>query len=92
MTASITDLINMKGLKIGHYNIRSQKHKFSQMTDLVKLFDIMCISETWLLEAYPDTKLYVPGYQFFRRDRLVHKAGEAYCSIYVTKWPHIVLS
>ena len=38
-------------------------------------FDIMCISETWLLEAYPSHKLYIPGYQFFGRDRLVDKTG-----------------
>ena len=75
MSTTVPDLISMKGLKIGHYNIRSQKHKFSQMSDLVKLFDIMCISETWLLEAYPDNKLLVPGYKFFRRDRLIEKAG-----------------
>ena len=61
----------MKGLKIGHYNIRSQKRKFSQMSDLVALFDIMCISESWLLDGFPDHKFYVSGYQFFRLDRIV---------------------
>ena len=75
MTTAPQAFAKLKGLKIGHYNIRSVHYKFSELYDLVKLYDILCISESWLTEGYSDNKLYVPGYIFFRSDRRVEKAG-----------------
>ena len=83
---------SFKGLKLGHYNIRSMHLKFIELIDLVKLFDILCVSESWLIESYPNTKIQVFGYTTFRYDRVVNKVGgglliyvcnkmAAYCSI-----------
>ena len=41
----------------------------------MRLFDILCVSESWLIESYPDNKLVIPGYKFFRYDRVVDKVG-----------------
>ena len=75
MTTHPSDFVKFKGLKIGHYNIRSLHHKFSHFYDLVKMYDILCVSESWTTDAYPDNKLRVPGYQFYRYDRVVDKVG-----------------
>ena len=67
----------MKGMKIGQYNIRSMvaQKKFEAITDLVPLFDIFCVSESWLVNPYPDNKIIVKHYQTFRLDRVVDKTG-----------------
>ena len=74
-TTPLGQFSSQHGLKIGHYNIRSLHKKFSELYDLVKLFDILCVSESWLLDGYSDHKLFVPGYKFFRYDRVVDKVG-----------------
>ena len=75
MTTSPAAFSKLKGLKIGHYNIRSVHYKFSELYELVKNFDILCISESWLTEGYSDHKLYIPGYIFYRQDRVIDKNG-----------------
>ena len=65
----------MKGLKIGHVNIRSMFLKMTGLSDLVALFDIMCVSESWLTKDMPDNKVYIQDYQLFRLDRVVEKVG-----------------
>ena len=75
MTTRPGDFTSFKGLKIGHYNIRSLNLKFSELYDLVRLFDILCVSESWLTEGYSSKKLYVPGYKVFRFDRVLVKVG-----------------
>ena len=70
----------MKGMKIGHHNIRSMvaQKKFEVITDLVPLFDIFCVTESWLVEPYPDNKIIVGQYQTYRLDRVVDKTGGVY--------------
>ena len=75
MTTAPQAFAKLKGLKIGHYNIRSVHYKFSLLYYLVRLYDILCVSESWLAEGYSDHKLHIPGYAFFRSDRLVDKTG-----------------
>ena len=68
---------SFKGLKLGHYNIRSMttQKKFEYITDLVNLFDIFCVSESWLTKDYPDNKILIRDHKAFRSDRLTDKVG-----------------
>ena len=67
----------MHGLKIGHYNIRSMtsQKKFDSLYDMVKLFDIFCVSESWLTDSYPSNKLQIPNSTSYRLDRVADKVG-----------------
>ena len=49
--------MDMKGFKLGHVNIRSMLHKMVGVSKLVRLFDIMCISESWLTNDLPTSKV-----------------------------------
>ena len=75
MPVQLKDFMTMKGFKLGHVNIRSMLLKMVGLTKLVKLFDIMCVSESWLNSNLPNSKVYIPDYQIIRLDRQVVKTG-----------------
>ena len=60
MPVKIKDFMNMKGFKLGHVNIRSMLLKMVGLTKLVQLFDIICVSESWLTDSLPNSKVYIP--------------------------------
>ncbi len=66
-----------KGLLGGHLNIRSIKSKSEQVHHLLldSNLDFLCLSETWLHENTPSAALKVPGFNFYRRDRVGSKGG-----------------
>ena len=75
MPVKINEFMKMKGLKIGQMNIRSMLLKMTGLSRLVKLFDIMCVTESWLTDNLPDSKIYIEDYQLFRLDRQVEKVS-----------------
>ena len=59
-----------RGLKIGHLNIRSLRHKDDQHA-----FDILTLSETWLDSSIANNDIQLPGYTCARMDRQTDKSG-----------------
>ena len=39
------------------------------------MFDIFCVSESWLTDTYPSNKLQIPNYTSYRLDRVAEKVG-----------------
>lgn len=68
---SLADLSKVKGLIIAHVNIRSLLPKIEILRhELVsEPVDILCVSETWLRPAIPDSMLGISGYSLERLDR-----------------------
>lgn len=58
-------------------NIRSIKSKSDQVHHLLldSNLDFLCLSETWLHKNTPSAALKVPGFNFYRRDRVGSKGG-----------------
>ncbi len=69
--------VKPKGLLGGHLNIRSIIAKSDQIHHLLldSNLDFLCLSETWLHENSPSAALEVPGFTFYRRDRVGSKGG-----------------
>ena len=51
------------------------QHKMTGLGKLVKLFDIMCVTESWLTNMLPNSKVYIDNYQPIRLDRVIDKTG-----------------
>ena len=66
-----------KGVKIEHLNIRSLLKKIDENKILIhqNSFDILAISETWLLDKIPNELVNIPCFNVYRKDRLSHGGG-----------------
>lgn len=66
-----------KGLKIICWNVRSLVPKFAEIELTIEQTspDLVCISESWLNEVTPDSKIEINGYTLFRQDRKNNKKG-----------------
>ena len=61
-------LDDLKGFKLVHLNCRSLFSKLNQIGLLFGHVDILCLTETWLYEAYSDVVLSISGMKLFRWD------------------------
>lgn len=70
-----------KGLKIVCWNVRSLAPKFAEIELTIEQIspDIICISESWLNETTPNSRLEIDGYSLFRYDRESNKNGGGLC-------------
>ena len=75
MATRVSDFMSMKGFKLGHVNIRSMLLKMTGVSKMVPLFDVFCVSESWLTDKLPDSKVHVQNYQTLRLDRVIDKTG-----------------
>jgi hypothetical protein len=84
-----------KSLSICHVNIqslylraepsRNHRRKIDELESILindNKIDIICISETWLDNIIPDTKVDIPGYSFHHKDRTTCRAGGV--AMYIT--------
>ena len=64
-------------------NVRAISTKIDEIQQIAELnaIDALCITETWLSNAIPDSIVTISGYNLFRKDRL-HTLGGGVC-IYV---------
>ena len=60
----------LKGFKIVHLNCRSLYAKLTQLELLFGYTDVLCLTETWLHEAFSDDILTIQGKKLFRWDRI----------------------
>ena len=65
------DIVNQKGLKIFHLNIRSLIPKIEQLRLILedRKIDIFSISESWLHAGVCSSIVSIPGYDLVRQDR-----------------------
>ena len=94
-------LVQQKGVKIVHVNVRSLFKKLDQFSLLFRNLDFVLCSETWLNDKFNDDMLYVPGMKLYRNDRCnadpaliadlkVPKRGGGVCIYAKDKWvPYI---
>jgi hypothetical protein len=52
--------------------VRAISTKIDEIQQIAELnaIDVLCITETWLSNAIPDSIVTIPGYNLFRKDRL----------------------
>ncbi len=69
--------VKPKGILGGHLNIQSLFPKRDEKRILLSEsnIDFLHIGETWLHKKIPTSKIDVPGYTCFRRDRTVGRGG-----------------
>lgn len=69
---SLNDLSNIKGFIAAHINVHSlfPKIEFLRHELSALPIDVICITETWLRPANPDSMIAVPGYRLERLDRV----------------------
>ena len=60
----------LRGFKIAHININRLVNKIDGIKELLSIysFDILTITETWLVPDIETDEIYVPGYSTVRRD------------------------
>ena len=65
-------------MKIAHLNCRSLLPSLNSIKQLLETydFDIMTLSETWLKNIVYDKFLTIPGYTFFRKNRVIKVGGK----------------
>ena len=68
-----------KGIRICHINAQSLNNKTDEfrVTFENSFVDIICVSETWLMESTPDSLINLNGYRTFRADRSTRGGGVA---------------
>ena len=62
---------------VGFLNVCHLSNKTDELIDLLnaECLDILCVAETFLTPAIPDSSVKIPGYEFHRKDRLQHGGG-----------------
>ena len=69
-------LQNPKNAVIGHLTVKSRRHKFETVEELVQnKVDVFFLSETKIDETFPNQQFMINGYNLFRRDRNCHGGG-----------------
>lgn len=78
---NIETLGSYRGLKVVCWNLRSLAPKIAEFEIILDKTspDIICISESWLTDAVPDSQLEIDGYTLFRYDRTTAKKGGGLC-------------
>ncbi len=64
-------------ISILYFNARSLVPKLDELSAVIEAHnpDVVSIVESWLCADIPDSELYIPGYQIFRKDRHRHGGG-----------------
>lgn len=77
MGSKLNNIETLKGLKIGHLNIRSLLPKVDQVRHelLNGILDVACFSETWLHDKLNSNLIEQDGYSLERQDRITGKRG-----------------
>ena len=75
------------GLKVGHLNVRSLTAHLDgvNLLLLMEQLDVLCLSETWLMETVDTSALLFPGYVIIRPDRRRGKTGGGVAVLYCDK-------
>ena len=70
-------IVESKGLKISHLNVRCLRNKKEEINLLLKknLFDILTLSETWLDDSISTDMINIDDYLIERKDRGNHGGG-----------------
>ena len=68
---------SQSNLVVAHINICSLRNKVHDIHQLVYIhkIHILCVTETHLDRSIPDSKVVIPNYNMFRRDRDLHGGG-----------------
>ena len=71
MYSELSDLASLKGITIGHINIRSIYRKLEEVIRILTVgkLDVLCITESWLNCYVHDSMLNTDGYNIIRADR-----------------------
>ena len=71
MYSELSELASLKGITIGHINIRSIYRKLEEIIRILSVsnLDVLCITESWLNRFVPDYMLSIDGYNILRADR-----------------------
>ena len=71
MYSTLADVAGLKGITVGHINIRSVFRKLEEIVRILRVgdFDILCITESWLNKYVSDAMLNIDGYNMIRADR-----------------------
>jgi len=67
----------MSNLNIYYQNVRGLRTKLVNLRSFLPLFlsyDILILTETWLIPNIPDSELSLFGYQIFRLDRNIQNS------------------
>ena len=66
-----SDVRMLRGFKIAHLNVNRLVNKLDHVKEFVykHSFDILTLSETWLVPNIMDNEIMVPGYSLVRKDR-----------------------
>jgi len=75
LTSEDSSILEKKGLKILHINIRSLLPKIEEVRIYMQSMrpDFLCVSETWLKSDADDFEVKIAGYNFIRKDRNITK-------------------
>ena len=61
---------------LGHVNGNSLRNKFESISDVIQgTFDIFLLSETKIVERFPDKQFCLNNFRIFRKDRNRHGGG-----------------
>ena len=65
-----SDICMLRGFKIAHLNVNRVVNKLDHVKELVHKhsFDILVLSETWLVPNIMDNEITIPGYSLVRKD------------------------
>ena len=74
---NLFECFNRKGLHFIHINARSLFHKISELKILAQKSHaaVICVTESWLNDSYPDASVSIDGYILLRKDRKSHGGG-----------------
>ena len=66
-----SDVRMLRGFKIAHLNVNRLVNKLDHVNEFVykHSFDVLTLSETWLVPNIMDKEITIPGYSLVRKDR-----------------------
>ena len=78
MYSELADLAKLKGITVGHINIRSIYRKLEEIVRILAVgdLDVLCITESWLNRYVSDAMISISGYNIVRADRTA-ESGKA---------------
>jgi len=91
-----SDVRMLQGFKIAHLNVNRLGNKLDHVKELVHRhsFDILTLSETWLVPNIMDNEIMIPGYSLVHKDRhsLTKSCGGGVIIFVRDGIPYVVMS
>ena len=79
--AKFHGLLDRRGFRMVHQNIRSVTRKIDELrflvSELISRIELIALTETWINDEILDDEISIPGYQLFRKDRDTRNGGDA---------------